>query len=177
MFEVSRNSQILIALTYANMGEPIKIIDLAKKMRSENIDTKIVFLTMYREEDMFNKALDLGADGYVLKDNAVIDIVNCIKEVSDDNYYISPAVSHLLLNRQRQKGKLNSQNPKLESLTKSEKKILRIIAEDKTSREIAEELYVSVKTVENHRTNISRKLGLHGSHSLVKYAFQNKSIL
>lgn len=152
-------------------------LDLVKKLRSEKIDTKIVFLTMYREEDMFNIALDLGAIGYVLKDNAVVDIVNCVKEVLSNNYYISPAISHLLINRQKQKNDLKNQNSELELLTKSERNILSFIAEDKTSREIAGELYISIKTVENHRANISKKLGLQGSHSLVKYAIQNKSIL
>ena len=175
-YNLIKNGQFDIATLDVEMPL-LNGLDLAKKIIAENIKTKIVFLTMYREEDMFNRALDIGAIGYVLKDNAVVDIVNCIKEVSKNNYYISPSISHLLLNRQKQKKNLYSQNPELELLTKSERKILRLIAEDKTSREIAEELYISVKTVENHRTNISRKLGLHGSHSLVKFAFQSKSIL
>ena len=175
-YNLIKNGQFDIATLDVEMPL-LNGLDLAKKIIAENIKTKIVFLTMYREEDMFNRALDIGAIGYVLKDNAVVDIVNCIKEVSKNNYYISPSISHLLLNRQKQKKNLFSQNPELELLTKSERKILRLIAGDKTSREIAEELYISVKTVENHRTNISRKLGLHGSHSLVKFAFQSKSIL
>ena len=152
-------------------------LDLAKKMNLNGINTKIVFLTMYREEDMLNTALDLNAVGYVLKDNAVVDIVNCIKEVLKNNYYISPAISHLLLNRSKQNKNLKDQISKIESLTKSERKILKLISHDKTSREISEELFISIKTVENHRSNISKKLDLQGSHSLVKFAIQNKSIL
>lgn len=152
-------------------------LDLAKKMKLNNISTKIVFLTMYKEEEMFNSALDLDAVGYVLKDNAVVDIVNCIREVLKNNYYISPAISHLLLNRKKRSSNMKDQISLINSLTKSERNILSLIAQNKTSREIAEELFISIKTVENHRSNITKKLELQGSHSLIKFAFQNKSIL
>ncbi|MCB0746639.1 MAG: response regulator transcription factor [Ignavibacteriae bacterium] len=119
--------------------------------------------------------MDIGAKGYVLKENAVTDIVNCITEVQNDKYYISPLIADYLENRLNRKK--NTSSPSINDLTKTERKILKLISQDKTSRLIAEELFVSVKTVENHRNNISKKLNLQGSHSLVKYAIQNKNLL
>ena len=152
-------------------------IEVARKIIEEKIETKIVFLTMYKDEEMFNEAMDIGASGYVLKENAVDDIVDCIKEVSKGSYYISPLISKYLINRQKKMQSLTDHSPSINDLTKTERNILRMVAQNKTSREIAEELFISNKTVENHRTNISRKLNLSGSHSLIKFALQNKSIL
>ena len=152
-------------------------IEVARKMIEEKIETKIIFLTMYKDEDMFNEAMDIGASGYVLKENAVDDIVDCIKEVSKGSYYISPLISKYLINRQKKMQTLSDNSPSINNLTKTERNILRMVAQNKTSREIAEELFIASKTVENHRTNISRKLNLSGSHSLIKYAIEHKSLL
>ena len=152
-------------------------IEVARKMIEEKIETKIIFLTMYKDEDMFNEAMDIGASGYVLKENAVDDIVDCVKEVSKGSYYISPLISKYLINRQKKMQTLSDNSPSINNLTKTERNILRMVAQNKTSREIAEELFIASKTVENHRTNISRKLNLSGSHSLIKYAIEHKSLL
>lgn len=139
--------------------------------------TKVIFLTMYAEEDIFNEAMNLGIKGYVLKDSAANDIIECILSVYEDNYYISPSVSNFLMNRRKKLSELRSNNPNLESLTITERKILRFIAENKTSKDIANVLFLSFRTVENHRSNISNKLNLKGSHSLIKFAIENKAIL
>ena len=152
-------------------------IEVARKIIEEKIETKIIFLTMYKDEDMFNEAMDIGASGYVLKENAVDDIVDCVKEVSKGSYYISPLISKYLINRQKKMQTLSDNSPSINNLTKTERNILRMVAQNKTSREIAEELFIASKTVENHRTNISRKLNLSGSHSLIKYAIEHKSLL
>lgn len=132
---------------------------------------------MYAEEDIFDEAMDFGIKGYVLKDSAVNDIIECILSVNEDNYYISPNVSNLLVNRRNKSKNLIKKNPELGNLTKTERNILRFISENKTSKEIAEVLFLSHRTVENHRTNISNKLNLKGSHSLLKFAIENKSYL
>lgn len=91
--------------------------------------------------------------------------------------YISPAVSTHLINRSARAAALARQKPGLSELTETEQRILRLIAEYKTSRAIAAELGVSPRTVENHRTNISSKLELHGSHALLKFALEHRSEL
>ncbi|MBK6878134.1 MAG: response regulator transcription factor [Ignavibacteria bacterium] len=150
-------------------------LEVLKKVSGTSV--KIIFLTMYSEEDIFDEAMGLGVKGYVLKDSAVNDILECILSVSEGNYFISPSMSNLLLRRRKKMTDLRKSNPMLDSLTPTEKKILRFISQNKTSKEIADVLFLSHRTIENHRTNISNKLNLKGSHSLIKFAIENKSLL
>ncbi len=158
-------------------------IDMPKKTGLEVLkelkdsDVKIIFLTMYAEEDIFEEAMNHGIKGFVLKDSAVSDIVDCIFSVYEERYYISPSVSNFLINRRKKLKELKNNNPLLQNLTMSEKKILKFISENKTSKEIADILFISYRTIENHRANISGKLNLKGSHSLVKFAIENKALL
>ena len=150
---------------------------LLREIQAQGLSTAVVFLTMYRDEEMFNAALDLGALAYVLKDSATTDIIGAIRAAAAGQPYISPSISAFLLNRATGKKKLAQQNPGLNDLTPAERRVLRLIAEDKTSREIAEALSISYRTVENHRANICQKLNLKGSHSLLKFAYEHKAKL
>ena len=150
---------------------------VVRALRDENIDVEVVFLTIHRDEDFFNEAINLGAKGYVLKDSALTDIVNCVRSVASGQPYVSPALTSLLLNRHRRAASLNQRKPELKDLSPAELRVLKLIAEYKTSREISEELFISPRTVETHRTNISNKLNLHGSHALMKFALAHKSEL
>jgi DNA-binding NarL/FixJ family response regulator len=152
-------------------------LEAARKLLEEKIPIKIIFLTMYKDEDMFNEAMDIGAMGYVLKESAAEDIVECIHTVTAGKYYISPLISSFLMNRQLQLQNLSASTPSINDLTKSERLILSMIASEKTTKQISEELHISHKTVENHRSNISKKLNLQGSHSLIKFALSHKNIL
>lgn len=131
----------------------------------------VILLTMHKVKDAFMKALETGVMGYVLKENAVVDIIHAIRSVSAGNAYISPEMSNFLL---RQKHKpLEASTADLSSLlTASEMKILHAVAAYKSSREIAEELCISEKTVSNHRMNITRKLSLTGKNSLLRFAIE-----
>lgn len=148
---------------------------VAREVQRQRLSTAIVFLTMFKEEDMFNEAMDLGARGYVLKENAVDDILNCLRAVAAGEYFISPVISHLLLRRTEQARGLARRTPGLHDLTPTERRILKRISEGKTSKQIAAELYVSPKTIENHRVNIAAKLDIHGSNALLKFALENKA--
>ncbi len=152
-------------------------LEVAKAVQAQALDVNIIILTMYKDEFFFNEAMDAGVRGYVLKESAIDDILESIQAVSDGKYYISPLVSNFLINRSTQQATLRSQTPLLDTLTQTERKILNFIAQGKSTSEIAEVMFISPKTVENHRTNISQKLNLHGTHSLVKFAIANKSIL
>lgn len=136
------------------------------------IDVISVMLTMHNDKVMFAKAFELGVRGYVLKDSASVDIVNCLHAVSQGQVYTSAAVTTYLYERASRTTKAVDG---LDSLTPTERRVLRMIAEYKTSREIAEELCVSVRTIENHRNNIAGKLDVHGSHGLVRYALAHLS--
>jgi DNA-binding NarL/FixJ family response regulator len=150
---------------------------VARAIVQRKLGVEIVFLTIHREEELFQAALNLGAKGYVLKDSAVTDIVAAIKAVAAGQHYISPQLSSYLLKRSQSSAALNARKPGLEDLTPTERRILKLIAEDKTSKEIAKELFISHRTVETHRANISRKLELHGNLALVKFALEHKAHL
>lgn len=151
-------------------------LDIARARRQERLTFEIVFLTMYREEDMLNEAIELGAKGYVLKESAATDILQGIRTVAAGQHYVSSALSGFLVKRASPADGSGDRSG-LASLTPAERRILKLIASDKTSKEIAEALGVSPRTVENHRTNMSAKLRLQGSHSLLKFAFENRSRL
>ncbi|MBX3279584.1 MAG: response regulator transcription factor [Acidobacteria bacterium] len=152
-------------------------IDVARTLRKKSANVGVIFLTMHKDEDVFNDAMDAGARGYVLKDNAVTDVINCIRAVAAGQHFVSPQLTSYLLNRNNRAASLAKQKPGLELLTGTERRILRLIAENKTSRQIADEMFVSVRTVENHRANMSIKLDLRGAHALLKFALEHKSSL
>ncbi len=145
---------------------------VAKELKRKQIDCEIVFLTMHSEEAMFNKAMDLGAKGYVLKDSAAVDIINCLQAVANGQNYTSPQITTYLFKRATRSTKTSNS---IEDLTPTERTILRLIAEYKTSKEIADELSVSYRTVENHRYNICQKLDISGSNALVKFALKHQN--
>jgi len=152
-------------------------LELARRIHQEAVPTEIVFLTMYKDPVYFNAALDLGVRGYLIKDNVVAELLSCLKAVADGQYYISPSISNLLIERNKKAEALASSVPSLDSLTPAERAILKLLADNQTSHKIAEKLFVSVRTVENHRTHICTKLGINGHNQLLQFAMDNKSAL
>jgi DNA-binding NarL/FixJ family response regulator len=151
--------------------------DVVRELQKRRARTAIVFLTMHKDEEMFNAAMDLGVGGFILKDSAVTEIIDCLKTVLAGQPYISPQLSGFLLNRSRRVAALNKSIPALERLTPTERRVLTLISDYKTSKEIADILCIHSRTVDNHRTNISQKLDLKGSHALLKFAVEHKSEL
>ncbi len=151
--------------------------ETAREIKRRKLKTEIIFLTMHRDEDLFNEAIDLGAKGFVLKDSALIDIIECVKAVAASEHYASHALTKFLINRSRRALGLTERQPTVNDLTPTERRILKLIAENMTSKEIGEEIFISLRTVEKHRQNICQKLDLQGSHSLFKFAVQHKSEL
>jgi len=151
--------------------------DVVRELRRKKSDVKIVFLSMHSEEEIFSTAIDLGVSGYILKDSVTTEIVSAIRSVASGKSFISPSLSHLLLSRRNRAEKLKNDKPGLDLLTPTERRILKLIAEDKTSKEIGAELFISHRTVHAHRANISSKLNLSGNLALVKFAITHKSEL
>lgn len=147
-------------------------LSVLKSIKEENLPTEVILLTMYKEERFFNAALDAGVKGYVIKDSAVSEITNAIHAVAKGGNFISPTLSTLLMKRVNRAEKLDSLP--LELLTTSERKVLKLVSESKSNKQIADELFVSVRTVENHRSNICAKLNLEGKNALLTYALTNK---
>jgi len=150
---------------------------VARAARDEGIPAAVIFLTIHREGDLFEEALDVGALGYVLKDSATTDIVAGIRAAAAGQHYTSPAMTSYLVGRNRRAAALRRQKPTLNDLTPAERRVLQLIAVYKTSKEIADELGISYRTVETHRTNICTKLELHGSHALMKFALAHRAEL
>jgi len=152
-------------------------LEIAQKLQHQRQPTRLIVLTMMKEEDVFNRALDLGVKGFVLKENAVEEILRALVAVADGQHYLSSSISGYLVRRRNRAESLTQAKPGLDDLTKAELRILKLIAMKKTSREIASELFISTRTVEAHRANICSKLELHGSHSLLQFALENRSAL
>ncbi len=152
-------------------------LQLAQQICDEGLQVKIIALTMHNEEAMFNDVMDAGVHGYMLKESAVDSILDGITMVAAGEYYISPTLTSYLVNRHRRREALREQHPDLDLLTPTERKILKLVSQDRTSKQIAEQLFISEKTVQNHRMNICNKLHLHGSNGLLKFAIENRSNL
>jgi DNA-binding NarL/FixJ family response regulator len=151
--------------------------DVARQLQSSRIEPAIIFLTMHDDEALFNSAFDLGAQGYLLKDSAVSDIVAGIKTVTSGRNFISPSLSTFLVNRARRATSLAEHKPSILDLTPTERRVLKLIAENNLTSDIAVKLGISLRTVENHRAHICQKLELHGSNALLKFALTHKSEL
>ena len=150
---------------------------VASAVQNEKLAVAVIFLTMFKEEYMLDRALELGVMGYVLKENMVEEIINCIKAVAEGKYFICPAMSNLLVRDNDLRNTKERDHAGVEILTATERKVLRHVAEMKTSSQIAHEMSISVKTVQNHRNNIVLKLGLRGNMALLKFAMERKSII
>jgi DNA-binding NarL/FixJ family response regulator len=165
-----------IAVLDVNMPR-MKGFDVAREVQRQELSVGVIILTMHDDESMFNEALNAGARGYLLKDSAAGDIVNSIKVVATGQHYISPSISNYLLNRATRREELTNATPALKDLTPTELRVLKLIAQRKTSKEIAEQLFVSYSTVENHRHSICQKLDIHTKNGLMMFAVEHRSEL
>ena len=152
-------------------------LEIARKLQGKRLPTRFIILTMHKDEETCNRALDIGARGFVLKENAVGEILKAIAAVAAGEHYLSSSISGYLVRRRSRAEALAEKTPGLDDLTKAERRILKLIAEKKTSRKIAGELFISPRTVEAHRANICAKLALTGNHSLLQFALENRSAI
>ena len=139
-------------------------IEVAKILLKENKNIKIIILSMHKDPDIIRAAMALGIHAYVFKDDAVNDLVSAIRVVNEGKNYVSIDSSKLVFF-------LNT-NESLNDLTKMERVIIEEISLQKTTKQIADEHFISIKTVENHRANICKKLNLTGNNSLLKFALK-----
>lgn len=152
-------------------------LETIRAIRQLPFAVKVIILTMYKEEDMFNAAMDSGAKAYVLKENAANEIVDALEKVDRGEAFVSGMMLEAGQRRNERVRDLLLSKPQIEALTPAERRILKLIGEDYTSKEIADLLKLSVRTVDNHRQHICNKLKLHGTHSLLKFAFDNSAYL
>lgn len=143
-------------------------LEILQKIYEQKIKTKIILLTMHRDKSVYNKALEYGVFGYILKEQADKELEKCLEAFAANKIYVNLDLDRELIFH------TNSANNQTKELSVSEKKILELVAQQKSSQEIAELLFISKKTVEGHRRNIIEKLGLpKEKYALLIWAIQN----
>lgn len=145
-------------------------LEAAKEITSQRKDTRIIILTMHKETGLFEMASKEFIDGYLLKDDAFEDLIYAIKAVIRGERFISPSLAAVPC------GQSSPQTSTYPNLTNREREITICVAKGFSTKKVAKELYISTKTVETHRTNIMRKLGLENVADLVRYAVRTKLI-
>ncbi len=143
-------------------------------IQKSKLPVEAVLLTIHDEEDLFLAAMDLGVKGYILKESALLEIVTGLRSVAAGKHYVSASLTSYLVQCRGRAEALAQTQPALRSLTSTERHIVQAIAKGRSSKEIAAELFIHYRTVENHRTNICQKLGLSGSNSLLKFALEHR---
>lgn len=148
-------------------------IELARTIQSERFHTAVIILTGDEEPELLHTALKAGVKGYLRKDSAIIEIIASVRAISTGKLFISAGFSSELPHPRL----TENTSPTLKDLTPSERRILKLIAEGRSSKDIAETMRIHYRTVDNHRTHISRKLNLNGSHALLRFAIEHKDEL
>jgi len=151
-------------------------LEATRQIKREHPEINVLVLTMYDHEEYFRQMLEVGASGYIIKRAAANELVAAIRAVYNGEAILSPVITRLLLEDYLNRDSFTKEEDDPNALSSRESEVLQLIAEGKTSREIAEILNLSVKTVQSHRTNLMQKLGLHDRGDLIKYAIQKKII-
>ena len=145
-------------------------MDAIREIKKRYPDTKIIALTVHKTEEYLLTTLQAGADGFVLKDATHDELIMAIKNVMGGKSYLSPGVSEKVIEGYLDGKKSNRSLSSWESLSQREREVLKLIAEGYKNKEIAEDLCISLKTVEKHRANLMKKLDLHNAAALTVYA-------
>lgn len=142
-------------------------LDISREL-SRNMDTGILIMSMYSDENIVARALSYGVSGYLMKDCTPTQFTEGVKAAAKREIYFGPGISQSVMKRV---GKMTEDDP-YEKLTTRERQVLQAIAEGKTNRDIAESLGIALKTVAAHRWNLAKKMDLHDQTSIVKYAIR-----
>src|SRR5712691_6539861 len=146
-------------------------VDAAREVLRSSPCTRVVVLTMHRETPYIVGALEAGARGYVLKSQPVSDVVQALREVSAGGVYVPPEYVKVLVDMHHE-----GAERVMQPLSARERQVLQLVAEGKTTKELAYKLGISFKTAESHRTRVMAKLGIHETAGLVRYAIRNRLI-
>ncbi len=152
-------------------------LEVARRVQQQGLLTELVLLTMYKDPEYLEAAMDLGVCGYLVKESVSADFLSCLKTVAAGQHYISPIIAHLLVEWKKKSSSSAKALPLRERVTPAELSILRLLSENRSNKEIAETLFIGVRTVENHRARICRKLGIQGHNKLLQFALENRGKL
>lgn len=152
-------------------------LDVVREANKGTVNTEFIILTGHSDEKYFNQAMNLGVKGYLLKPNATDLLMECLRAVTDGKFFVAPEFSRLLIQKREKTVSFMKKYPQAKELTPAEWRILKLVSENKTNKEIAGELFLSHKTVENYKYNISAKLGLKGRNRLLRFVVENRVVL
>jgi DNA-binding NarL/FixJ family response regulator len=147
-------------------------MDAIREIKRRHPATKIIALTVHEAEEYLRTTLQAGADGYVLKDATHVELLLAIQNVLKGKTYLSPSVSERVIEGYLEGKENQAPNPRLGLLSPREREVLKLIAEGYKNREIAADLFISLKTVEKHRANLMKKLDLHNAAALTTFAIE-----
>lgn len=147
-------------------------LEATQRIKESFPRVQVLALTMHEDERYFFQILQLGASGYVVKGASPADLLAAVRAVAQGQAYLYPSVAKQLLDDYLKRVEAGEEQDSYDGLSEREREVLRLIAEGKTSRSIADELVLSVNTVERHRANIMGKLSLHSRTDLIKYAIR-----
>jgi DNA-binding NarL/FixJ family response regulator len=150
---------------------------VARKLMDDAIDVPVIILTIHNDEDLFHTAMNLGIKGYLVKDQALTEIVRGLRVVADGKHYVSSSFTEYLITRRGKAQASEQPVPGFAQLTETQKYILKLVSHDRSSKDIGAELGIHHRTVENHRNNICRKLNLKGPNALLRFALAHRSQL
>lgn len=176
---VEKAKQLKPDVVILDVGMPnLNGLDATRQLMQFDPNFKIIVLTITDSDQVIREALDAGARGFVLKSDAARDLVSAVEALQHKRMFFTPRVNDLVLAGFLDKGHAISRNepPNLPTLTAREREITQLLAEGKSSKEVASLLNLSTKTVETHRSNIMRKLSFHSIRDLVVYAIKNNII-
>lgn len=171
--QLARQHQPDVAILDISMPE-LNGIEATARMKSEGLRARVLVLSMHTSEDFVGRALRAGADGYMVKDCAPLELRLAIEALLRGESYLSPRISRLLVDGFVQAG--NAAPSSLDALTARQREILQMIAEGRSTKEIAFALDVSVKTIESHRASLMERLGIRDLAGLVLFAVRNRLV-
>lgn len=143
-------------------------IDAAREITKRNPRTRVILLTMHTEDHLILESLRAGVTGYVLKTRASDELIQAIRAVSRGDMHLTPSISRTIVQAFLSKDELPSR-----TISDRERQVLQLVAEGKTTKEVASLLGISVKTAESHRSNLMEKLDIHDTAGLVRYAIRH----
>lgn len=147
-------------------------VEATARIKRQVPDTKIIALSMHSSKTNIDKMFAAGASGYILKESAFSELYDAIQQVVAGNFYLTPSIARMYMDSQGGPFSNQGQIPKFNKISIKEREILQLVAEGEKTRDIAEKLNVSIKTVETHRRNIMKKLNIFSVAGLTKFAIK-----